>query len=112
MFALRNLYAALNPNRGGSRGRGSRPTFVSDLNPPEQPVPDIVQNTLYLTTPGTFVNRDHLTLQVEVPVYPPDLAPEQRARDEATDWRKVSIPIHHLESLCAFGPVTVTPPAL
>jgi len=75
-------------------------------------VPEIIQNTLYLTTNGTFVNRDHLTLQVEVPVYPADLAPEERTRDRATDWRKVSIPIHHLESLCAFGQVTVTPPAL
>ena len=73
---------------------------------------EIIQNTLYLTTPATFVNRDHLTLQVEVPVYPDDLPPEERTRDKATDWRKVSIPIHHLESLCAFGPVTVTPPAL
>jgi CRISPR-associated protein Cas1 len=75
-------------------------------------VADIIQNTLYLTTGGTFVNRDHLTLQVEVPVFPTDLPPEERTRDNATDWRKVSIPIHHLESLCAFGPVTITPPAL
>jgi CRISP-associated protein Cas1 len=75
-------------------------------------VAEIIQNTLYLTTNGTFVNRDHLTLQVEVPVYPADLPSEERTRDKATDWRKVSIPIHHLESLCAFGPVTVTPPAL
>jgi len=75
-------------------------------------VPEIIQNTLYLTTHGTFVNRDHLTLQVEVPVYPADLPPDERTRDKATDWRKVSIPIHHLESLCAFGPVIVTPPAL
>jgi CRISPR-associated protein Cas1 len=73
---------------------------------------EIVQNTLYLTTPATFVSRDHLTLQVEVPVYPADLPAEKRGRDQAADWRKVSIPIHHLESLCAFGPVTVTPPAL
>ena len=29
---------------------------------------DIQQNTLYLVTPGSYVNRDHLTLQVEVPV--------------------------------------------
>ena len=75
-------------------------------------MPEIIQNTLYLTTSGTFVNRDHLTLQVEAPVYPPELPPEKRTRDRASDWRKVSIPIHHLESLCAFGPVTVTPPAL
>ena len=75
-------------------------------------MPEIIQNTLYLTTNGTFVNRDHLTLQVEVPVYPADLPPEDRTRDKASDWRKVSIPIHHLESLCAFGQVTITPPAL
>ena len=75
-------------------------------------MPEIIQNTLYLTTPATLVNRDHLTLQVEVPVYPADLPDNKRTRDQATDWRKVSIPIHHLESLCAFGPITVTPPAL
>ncbi len=73
---------------------------------------EIIQNTLYLTTNGTFVSRDHLTLQVEVPVYPPDLPPEERSRDKAIDWRKLPIPIHHLESLCAFGQVTITPPAL
>lgn len=73
---------------------------------------DIQQNTLYLTTPGSYVARDHLTLQVEVPVYPADLAEEDRTRDKATGWRKVSIPIHHLESLCVFGACTVSPPAL
>ena len=72
----------------------------------------IQQNTLYLTTPGSYVARDHLTLQVEVPVYPADLPPEQRARDKATDWRKLSVPIHHLESICVFGPSTISPPAL
>ena len=75
-------------------------------------MPEIIQNTLYLTTPGSYVARDHLTLQVEVPVYPDDLPPEERTRDQATDWRKVSIPIHHLESLCVFGPSTISPPAL
>ena len=35
---------------------------------------DIAQNTLYLTTPASYVARDHLTLQVEVPVYPDGLA--------------------------------------
>ena len=73
---------------------------------------DVQQNTLYLTTPGTYVARDHLTLQVQVPVYPEELAPEDRTRDKATDWRKVSIPIHHLESICVFGPSTLSPPAL
>jgi CRISPR-associated protein Cas1 len=75
-------------------------------------VPEIIQNTLYLTTPATYVARDHLTLQVEVPNYPPDLAPEDRNRDHATGWRKVSIPIHHLESICAFGAVALSPAAL
>src|SRR6185369_10421077 len=64
---------------------------------------NIAQNTLYLTTPGTYVSRDHLTLQVEVPVYAPELAVAERTRERATDWRKLSIPIHHLESICAFG---------
>ena len=74
---------------------------------------DVIQNTLYLTTPATFVARDHLTLQVEVPVYPPELPPEERTREHATDWRKLSIPIHHLESVCTFGPrITLTAPVL
>ena len=73
---------------------------------------DIQQNTLYITTPGTYVARDHLTLQVEVPVYPDDLPPEDRTRENASSWRKLSIPIHHLESLCVFGASTVSPPAL
>jgi CRISPR-associated protein Cas1 len=72
----------------------------------------IQQNTLYLTTPGTYVSRDHLTLQVEVPVYPDGLPPEQRTRDSATGQRKIAIPIHHLESICVFGLATLSPPAL
>ena len=55
----------------------------------------IVQNTLYLTTPGTVVVRDHLTLRVEI---------EKETR--------LTVPIHHLESICAFGRVVVTPPAM
>jgi CRISPR-associated protein Cas1 len=73
---------------------------------------DIQQNTLYLTTPGSYIARDHLTLQVEVPVYPEDLPREERTKDNATDTRKLSIPIHMLESVCIFGPSTVSPPAL
>ena len=73
---------------------------------------DIQQNTPYLTTPASYVARDHLTLQVEVPVYPPDLPPAERTRDRATDWRKLSIPVHMLESICGFGPSTIGPPAL
>jgi CRISPR-associated protein Cas1 len=49
---------------------------------------------------------------VEVPVYPEDLPLEQRNRDTAIETRKLSIPIHHLESICLFGPSTVSPPAL
>jgi CRISPR-associated protein Cas1 len=75
-------------------------------------MPDIAQNTLYLTTRGSYLSRDHLTLIAEVPVYPPDLPAEERAREKATDWRKLSIPIHHLESVCVFGAIAVSPPAL
>ena len=56
---------------------------------------NVQQNTLYLLTPGSYVNRDHLTLRVEV---------EKVA--------KLSIPIHHLESVCVFGPSTVSAPAM
>ena len=55
----------------------------------------VIQNTLYLTTPGTMVARDHLTLRVEI---------EKETR--------LTVPIHHLESICAFGRVVVTPPAM
>jgi CRISPR-associated protein Cas1 len=72
----------------------------------------IQQNTLYLTTSGTYVARDHLTLQVEVPTYPEDLPVEERRRETAIGTRKVSIPIHHLESICVFGVSTISPPAL
>src|SRR5213593_4634871 len=75
-------------------------------------VSDIQQNTLYLMTPGSYVSRDHLTLQVEVPVYPDGLPAEQRDRKSAVELRKLSIPIHHLESICVFGPSTISPPAL
>lgn len=73
---------------------------------------EIQQNTLYLVTAGSYVTRDHLTLQVEVPLYPPELQEEQRARELAINWHKLSIPIHHLESICVFGPSTISPPAL
>ncbi len=73
---------------------------------------NIQQNTLYLTTVGTYVARDHLTLQVEVPVYPEELPPSERNRKTAISTKKLSIPIHHLESICVFGPSTLSPPAL
>ena len=55
----------------------------------------VVQNTLYLTTPGTVVHRDHLTLRIDI---------EKQTR--------LTVPIHHLESICVFGRVVVTPPAM
>jgi CRISPR-associated protein Cas1 len=73
---------------------------------------DIQQNTLYLTTPASYVARDHLTLQIEVPVFPEELPRAERTRERATDWRKLSIPIHMLESICVFGPSTISAPAL
>ncbi len=42
-----------------------------------------------------MVHRDHLTLRVEI---------EKQNR--------LTVPIHHLESICAFGRVVVTPPAM
>lgn len=72
----------------------------------------IQQNTLYLTTPGSYVARDHLTLQIEVPEYPADLPQEDRNPKAAIGWRKLSVPIHLLESICVFGPSTISPPAL
>lgn len=73
---------------------------------------DIQQNTLYLATPLTYVARDHLTLKVEVPLHPETLPLAERTRENATEWRKVSIPIHHLESICVFGASTISAPAL
>src|SRR5258708_5079130 len=75
-------------------------------------MPDIQQNTLYLVTPGSYVGRDHLTLRVEVPVYPEGLPAQQRSRETAIETKKLSIPIHHLECICLFGPSTVSPPAM
>lgn len=72
----------------------------------------IQQNTLYLTTAGSYVARDHLTLQVEVLVYPDDMPADELCRDKSTGTRKLAIPIHHLESICVFGPSTISPPAL
>ncbi len=75
-------------------------------------MPEIQQNTLYLATPGSYIHRDHLTLQVEVPEFPPDLPLDERSRETATGKRKLSIPIHHLESICVFGLSTISPHAL
>jgi len=76
-------------------------------------MPDLAQNTLYLTTPDSYVARDHLTLQVKVPVRP-DGAPVTAGdlKSEISNFKSLSIPIHHLESICVFGPSTISPPAL
>src|SRR5688572_14548542 len=72
----------------------------------------IQQNTLYLMTAGSYVARDHLTLQVEVPTYPEGLPADERNRENANGKRNVLIPIHHLESICVFGASTISPAAL
>ena len=57
---------------------------------------EVHQNTLYLVTPESYVSRDHLTLRISV--------------DRV---HKLAVPIHHLESLCVFGPtILVSPSAL
>jgi CRISP-associated protein Cas1 len=56
---------------------------------------EIKQNTLYLTTPNSYVSRDHLNLKIEV--------------DRQV---KLSVPIHHLESVCIFGQVALSAHAL
>ncbi len=76
-------------------------------------MPEVHQNVLFLTTPGTYVACDHLTLAVEVPVYPESLPREERIKDRAIGHRKLSLPIHHIESICAFGhSINLSPMAL
>lgn len=53
---------------------------------------EIKQNTLYLTTQGSYISRDHLNLKIEV---------EKEVR--------LSVPIHHIESVCIFGQSSVSP---
>lgn len=48
---------------------------------------EVIQNVLYLTTPGLYVARDHLTLRIEF---------ERQL--------KLALPIHHVESICVLGP--------
>ncbi len=76
-------------------------------------MPDIQQNTLYLTTPASYVARDHLTLQVKVPLRA-DGSPvtTEDLKSDLSNFKSLSIPIHHLESICVFGPSTISPPAL
>lgn len=49
-------------------------------------MPEIIQNVLYLTSPGLYIQRDHLTLRIE--------------REHAL---VLSLPIHHVESVCVMG---------
>lgn len=76
-------------------------------------MPEVIQNTLYLTTPGTAVARDHLTLLVKVPINP-DGSPvtTEDPKSQTADYRSVSLPIYNLESICVFGAVWLSPPAL
>jgi CRISPR-associated protein Cas1 len=53
---------------------------------------DIQLNTLYVFTTGSYLRRDHQTVVVEV---------EKKV--------KGSVPIHHLDGVAVFGPVTVSP---
>ncbi len=52
----------------------------------------VTQNTLYVMTQGAYLHRDHLTVKVEI---------EKETR--------LSVPIHHLESVCVFGNIMVSP---
>ncbi len=56
---------------------------------------DVQLNTLFVVTRGATVRRDHLTLEVVV--------------DKRT---KLTVPIHQLDGLAAFGGVHVTPSAM
>lgn len=55
----------------------------------------VIQNTLYLLTPGLYVHRDHLSLRIE-----------------HEKQLKLSLPIHNLESVLVFGPTAMSPPAM
>ncbi|MFV0389572.1 MAG: type I-C CRISPR-associated endonuclease Cas1c [Pyrinomonadaceae bacterium] len=56
---------------------------------------EIKQNTLFLSTSGNYINRDHLTLRIE-----------------CEKELKLAVPIHHIESICSFGNNTFSPFAL
>ncbi|MDB5351985.1 MAG: CRISPR-associated protein Cas1 [Planctomycetota bacterium] len=53
---------------------------------------DVQLNTLYVFTAGSYLRRDHQTVVVEV---------EKKAR--------LTLPIHHLDAIAAFGQVMVSP---
>ncbi|MBL8294933.1 MAG: type I-C CRISPR-associated endonuclease Cas1 [Bryobacterales bacterium] len=56
---------------------------------------EVRQNVLYVLTQGSYLRRDHQTIQVEV---------EGRVR--------LGVPIHHLQAVALFGNVMVTPGAM
>ncbi|MCX7639549.1 MAG: type I-C CRISPR-associated endonuclease Cas1c [Pyrinomonadaceae bacterium] len=56
---------------------------------------EIKQKTLFITTSGNYISRDHLTLRIE-----------------QDNQLKLAIPIHHIDSICNFGYNTFTPQAL
>jgi len=56
---------------------------------------EVKQNTLYLTSSGNYIARDHLTLRIE----------QEREL-------KLAVPVHHIESICSFGQNTFSPAAL
>lgn len=56
---------------------------------------EVVQNVLYLTSPDLYVARDHLTLRIE-----------------QNSQLKLSLPVHHIESVCVFGPAILSSGAL
>jgi len=53
------------------------------------------KNTLYVTTSGAYIGKDHETAQVSV--------------DKEV---KLSVPLHHLASIVCLGPITVSPPLM
>jgi CRISPR-associated protein Cas1 len=56
---------------------------------------EVKQNTLYLTTSGNYIGRDHLTLRIE-----------------HEKQLKLAVPIHHIDSICSFGQNSFSPQAL
>ncbi|GAB4030271.1 MAG: type I-C CRISPR-associated endonuclease Cas1c [Elusimicrobiota bacterium] len=52
----------------------------------------VIQNTLYVMTQGAYIHRDHLTIKIEI---------EKEV--------KLSIPIHHVQSVAIFGNIMVSP---
>ena len=73
---------------------------------------DIVDQTLHLTSPGTSVTREGLALLVEVAEYPAGLPRPDRTRAAAIGWRRMSLPIDQLDSVCVFDPaITFSPGA-